>query len=425
MEPLTEQLKLLHHLMACKDLQALLNAGRRLYQHPLILCDLTYKVIAITEEPELDHAPWKEITAMGGIPLSHTREPATIECYRRSMELGRAQVELSPQGAPPMLRRALCSGSKVIGYLNSPCYKNAAFTEEDGVLFDVIADLCALRMEREHNYVQAPEDMLSFFVSDLLEGRITDERLIEERFRFFHWNLRPPLCIVTLQCLVQGDWPSDLLLQSLCQQTKEFFPLSTVFVYGKQIKVLMPAAGMSALEHANRKALTNSLKKENLAAGVSRPFERVGDLAAFNLQSEKALELGLTFRPGQPLNFYDDLSVFHVLELCGAQTDIMALCHSAIYILGEYDRLHESNLLETMEVYLRCHMSIPEAANQLSIHRNTMGYRINRINELVEIDLNDSETVFHLLLSFHVLEFYSATVARDQEEQRKRKPKRP
>ena len=116
------------------------------------------------------------------------------------------------------------------------------------------------------------------------------------------------------------------------------------------------------------------------------------------------------------------MAVFYALELCSDQIDSIHLVHSAIYTLAEYDRAHETNLLESLEAYLRCHMSIPDAANCLSIHRNTMSYRVNKINELIDVDLDNSETVFHLLFSYHVLEYYSATVMKDQQAQKQRRP---
>ena len=51
-----------------------------------------------------------------------------------------------------------------------------------------------------------------------------------------------------------------------------------------------------------------------------------------------------------------------------------------------------------------------------------MSYRVNKINELIDVDLDNSETVFHLLFSYHVLEYYSATVMKDQQMQKQRRP---
>lgn len=421
MDVLQDKLTILHTLMQSKNLQDILDTGRTMYRHPLILCDLTHRVLAITDEPEITHKPWREIVAHGGIPLDKVSEAATLDCYRRSAETKKAQVQPSTHGEPPMLRRALCAGNKMIGYLDSPCYCDTDFTELDHSTFDLIADLCGLCMERDGGYGQVPDNMLEFFLSDLMEGRLTSEPLIEERLRYFHFPLHTPLTILSAR-LLDEKLTSVSILKDICLRLAAAFPLFTCFSYNDQIKCIIPPGAEGALSRSKVKKLEDTLRAEHLIAGVSRPLEALKDFAAFNRQSEKALELGHLLRPETPLHFYDNMAVFYALELCSDQIDSIHLVHSAIYTLAEYDRAHETNLLESLEAYLRCHMSIPDAANCLSIHRNTMSYRVNKINELIDVDLDNSETVFHLLFSYHVLEYYSATVMKDQQAQKQRRP---
>lgn len=64
----------------------------------------------------------------------------------------------------------------------------------------------------------------------------------------------------------------------------------------------------------------------------------------------------------------------------------------ASFILGdvkEYDEKHESFFLETMEAYILSNGNTSKASSQLYIHRNTCIYRIARVNELFQIDLED------------------------------------
>lgn len=63
MDVLQDKLTVLHTLMQSKSLQDILNTGRTMYRHPLILCDLTHRVLAITDEPDIRHKSWLEIAA--------------------------------------------------------------------------------------------------------------------------------------------------------------------------------------------------------------------------------------------------------------------------------------------------------------------------------------------------------------------------
>lgn len=74
--------------------------------------------------------------------------------------------------------------------------------------------------------------------------------------------------------------------------------------------------------------------------------------------------------------------------------------------IREYDSQGNSNLLETLEVFLK-HDNIKDTAGQLHIHINTLNYRLKRIAEIGEIDLLDP--IQKLILYFDLkIEKFSA-----------------
>lgn len=85
----------------------------------------------------------------------------------------------------------------------------------------------------------------------------------------------------------------------------------------------------------------------------------------------------------------------------------MQFCHSAVIHLRDYDLEHDTELLESLRVYLTHNRSIGESAAALYIHRNTMNYRMAKINELTNIELNDPDVLCHLLFSFYALDYRS------------------
>ena len=62
------------------------------------------------------------------------------------------------------------------------------------------------------------------------------------------------------------------------------------------------------------------------------------------------------------------------------------------YVLGRlvaYDRAHNADLFRTLQVYFRCNGNALEAAERLFLHRNSLQYRLQRIETLLGIDLKD------------------------------------
>jgi DNA-binding PucR family transcriptional regulator len=59
-------------------------------------------------------------------------------------------------------------------------------------------------------------------------------------------------------------------------------------------------------------------------------------------------------------------------------------------------------LHETLKKYLECSKNATVAAEQLFIHRNTLNYRIKKIEELTGLDLDNHNVVQCLMDSFRI-----------------------
>ncbi len=57
--------------------------------------------------------------------------------------------------------------------------------------------------------------------------------------------------------------------------------------------------------------------------------------------------------------------------------------------LVEYDRERRSDLVKTLKVYLDAGANASEAADRLFLHRNSMLYRLSRVEKLTGLNLKD------------------------------------
>ena len=71
--------------------------------------------------------------------------------------------------------------------------------------------------------------------------------------------------------------------------------------------------------------------------------------------------------------------------------------------LIEYDRKHQSNLVETLQAWLEAFGDVTAAAKALYLHPNTFRYRLRRVAEVGEINLADPEQRFVAMLHLRVL----------------------
>ncbi len=74
--------------------------------------------------------------------------------------------------------------------------------------------------------------------------------------------------------------------------------------------------------------------------------------------------------------------------------------------LHEYDKAHKSSLFYMLYVYLITERSATDTSAALSMHRNNVIYHINRIQDMLEVDLDRSDIRQLILLSYSLLQMY-------------------
>jgi DNA-binding PucR family transcriptional regulator len=155
-----------------------------------------------------------------------------------------------------------------------------------------------------------------------------------------------------------------------------------------------------------------------LSAGLGNQFSDVTDFARADRQSVTALSLGFVLHPEKKLYFYDRYALFHLFQTMETQASVRDFCHPGVETLAEYDKAHNTRLLEAMRAFLGCG-GLALAADHLGVHRNTMAHHIEKIRELTGADLSDAHTVTDLLFSCAAFDYL-----RIIEASKKRKPLR-
>lgn len=410
-------MSLLNQLMRSHDFQEMLDLARSVIGNPLILANGTRSVMAITEETGIRDPRWLEISSTKGIPMGIMTYMDLNEAYRKSLESRRPVLtEVREVGDVPMLRKTLAVGDSILGYLDSPLYFSQP--DEDSVeLFDFLGNLIAVEMQRELGRIDLPDNMLDYFVYDLLEGHLADGSLIQERLDYFGWNLlaKGKVQIVSVRGKDRELKPDNTRFRRLLERFATTFPLFRTFVYGNALKMLCPVKKSLEQDGSFCQLLEELLAEEGLVAGISRPLIKIVTISDFNRQAERAMELGRILRKDKNIHFYDAYAIYHVLELAADREDLYQFCHSAVTLLRDYDLVHETNLLESLRVYLTHNRSVGESAAALYIHRNTMNYRISRIHEVTGLDMNDPDVFCHLLFSFYALDYRNLIGREDSE----------
>ena len=83
----------------------------------------------------------------------------------------------------------------------------------------------------------------------------------------------------------------------------------------------------------------------------------------------------------------------------------LSLSSPVVQQLEDYDCHNKTQLSATLCCFLKNNCNYVSTAKQLYIHRSTLLYRIERIQELTSVDLDSYETRLHLQITYLLKEF--------------------
>ena len=96
---------------------------------------------------------------------------------------------------------------------------------------------------------------------------------------------------------------------------------------------------------------------------------------------------------------YADLGVYRILAEVENPAAVERFVRLWLNSLLEYDERKGSDLVHTLSRYLECGGSYDATATELSVHRSTLKYRLQRIREISGHDLTNPDTSFNLQLA--------------------------
>ena len=165
---------------------------------------------------------------------------------------------------------------------------------------------------------------------------------------------------------------------------------SAVFLIPDEIATDLPAVEKLASLVLNGAAQV--MKPGTASVGIGNVANSVGELARSHLEARQALRL--TRRAGSRgrVASYRSLGAFRLLLEVQSPDALRRFVDELLGTLLQYAQSRDTPLLETLEALSAARWVRRAAARQLGIHINSMSYRVERIQALTGLQLDDPET---------------------------------
>lgn len=130
--------------------------------------------------------------------------------------------------------------------------------------------------------------------------------------------------------------------------------------------------------------LKTNIENIQLLFGISDISDSIYEIKRNFSRCEKIIANGQLLFPDKNYLLYSDLGVFAWLDI--QQDEIEMMLRDFKELFGQAEN---SELIETLKVYLDCKMNYSHTAKKLFVHINTVRKRIDQIHDKIQLDLDD------------------------------------
>jgi DNA-binding PucR family transcriptional regulator len=265
--------------------------------------------------------------------------------------------------------------------------------EQEQIAIEHGATVLAMELARLRSLAETELRIRRDLVDELLSG--TEESSALARAQALGHDLEKPHRVV----VVEGNGrvhDSDAFFLAVRRVARQLHAGTLLIARGESVVVLSEAD----LDWEKFRALViTELGGGRCRLGVGDYCHGPGDFPRSYREAQLALRMQRVAKAEDQTTSYADLGVYRILAEVENPTAVERFVRLWLHSLLEYDERKGSDLVHTLSRYLECGGSYEATATQLSVHRSTLKYRLQRIREISGHDLTNPDTSFNLQLA--------------------------
>lgn len=159
-----------------------------------------------------------------------------------------------------------------------------------------------------------------------------------------------------------------------------------------------------AKQYANKvyTILEKQISNSTFLIGIGRQYEKIHSLHKSFSEANESIRLMQKFDDQGGISHFEDHSVYHFLDSNIKDMELEEFFVKRLGKIYEHDKLHGTSYIITLENYFLNNLNISETAKAMFLHRNTLIYRIDKIKEILNSDLKNSEELLQIQLALKI-----------------------
>lgn len=254
------------------------------------------------------------------------------------------------------------------------------------------------------------QNQLAYTFQRLLKYAKVYEEEDENRLRTNQYDPAGEYCVAVISCrraVEEQVSPSSLLyMKTLIENHLNQWP-EKVFVFQYQNQIILMFHHTSCRQIGRHMANILRFCEQSTPAycfycGVGSPLLGISNIKESFERACAAIQYG-SYHTLHLVSF-ENMGLFQLLYSCQDHS-IFERFIQILKPLVHYDEQCNSQLFETLRLYLKHNGSITQVSNEMFCHRNTTNYRIKKIKTDLGYDLDDGKVLLRLQIAFAILDY--------------------
>ncbi len=304
------------------------------------------------------------------------------------------------------------------------------FGDFEHQIADRAASVLAIELAKQSAAVEARLRVQGDFLEELLDGATALSEELAVRGRRLGYDLSRPHLVFVVRLRLASDGRAEVsgpaghgalgprLHQRFVDVARRRLVLANPATLMRErnggVQVLMPRPAElgddgydDAVEWLDRwrTELESALAPDTvpLVAGLGRPPDGTITHYAALLEATRAAEIAATMPTGAATLHFARLGALRLIFHLAGNPELEAFERDLLGPLVAYDRTRRAEFVQTLDAFLRAGGNHMRAARHLHVHRNTLIYRLERIQDLLGgSDLEDPEVRLNLQLALKI-----------------------
>ena len=382
------------------DYQQVIDESWHIFHNPVLLLDANYKALAMSAQYGEDDIgeEWKHLSEYGYLSA------AGFGCLRDaslSREGGWTDgvVMIHGENGPlgmNWMNVPLVDGGTLLGWLNVLEFERK-FNTGDVQLLTHLRSLLAPSLSRLNERNSRFTSRNVFW--EMIQRKWVSPNSLERQLDYMGWKREDPYRVFVFAR--EGD-DAGTQMRLIRNLIARYMPQASVNRSGDEVIVIANETQLT--ENQVREASADVLRQREIRVGVSLRVAAIDDLYAGYCQAKAALKYGA--KDSKELYYYHfyDYAINFIIESGDPEETVKACQPDVVRLWAEKDE--KGGRMEILKSYLENERSLVNTANALFIHRNTLVYRLRKITEELEGNLDEEYTRDYMKLSIRVLELY-------------------